>query len=230
MQKKSLTIYFDFLSPFSYFLFHKIDNNRELLSNIEIFWKPVVLAKLLTHWEIKAPAEVAPKREYLFKQSLRYASKNNIIFNPPATHPFNPLYVLRLACLATHNGEMHQQEKLIKWLWQIIWEQGKTPDNPEELTLWLSAENFHGEKLINQTYQKDVKDQLKDNTQEAIEKRIFGVPSMLAKNTHSEDVFWGNDAFEDVISFLNDQDLLDKKKYQDIVASTLLGPSARLKL
>jgi 2-hydroxychromene-2-carboxylate isomerase len=89
--------YFDFLSPFSYFAWHKIKTTHPI-ENIEL--KPVVLAKLLNHVGQKGPGEIDSKREYLFRQCLRIAQKNNIPFLPPKTHPFNPLYALRLATQA----------------------------------------------------------------------------------------------------------------------------------
>lgn len=231
MYKKTLSIYFDFLSPFSYFLCQKIMSNKRALldEQITLLWKPVVLAKLLTHWEIKAPAETPPKREYLFRQALRYAAKNKLPFRAPKVHPFNPLYVLRLTCISNHHGNTEQQEKTMMSLWTKIWGEGLSADNPEEIAKWLDADQLPGTLLLENSYQKNIKDQLKNNTQEAIDKKIFGVPSMLATRDELEDVFWGNDSYEDVISFLGNQDLLNREEYLKIVASTTLGASARLK-
>jgi len=230
MHKKNIVIYFDFLSPFSYFLSLQILKIKNDLKNIEIEWKPVVLAKLLNHWEIKAPAEVPPKREYLFRQSLRFAVKNNFTFKPPSTHPFNPLYALRLACIDTHQGNQEQQEKTIEVLWKKIWGEGKNPDNPEELSQWLNAFGLHGELLVELSFDKKVKDQIKQNTQEAIEKKVFGVPSCVVFNGVDRDVFWGNDALEDILLFLENKDVLDRHAYERIVQSTQMGSGARLKI
>jgi 2-hydroxychromene-2-carboxylate isomerase len=226
MHRKNLAIYFDFLSPFSYFLSHRFNK----LENIEIHWKPVVLAKLLNHWEIKAPAEVAPKREYLFRQSLRFASKNNLPFSPPIVHPFNPLYALRLACLETHQGDEEQQKKTIFCLWKNIWGEGKNPDNPDSLIIWLNEEGLPGNLLLENSYNKSVKEQLKLNTNEAIEHRIFGVPSTIAKNGITQDMFWGNDAFDDIMEFLANKDVLDRTAYNRMVENTQMGASARLQI
>src|SRR4051812_35620264 len=94
---KRLNFYFDFLSPFSYFAWTKIASNKELI----IDYKPVALGPLLNHWSIKGPGEIEPKREFLLKQCLRFAAKNNIDFTTPKTHPFNSLYALRLALKST---------------------------------------------------------------------------------------------------------------------------------
>lgn len=226
MHRKNLAIYFDFLSPFSYFLCQRFSK----LENITIYWKPVVLAKLLNHWEIKAPAEVAPKREYLFRQSLRFAAKNNIPFTPPTIHPFNPLYALRLVCLETHQGNTEQQKKTIQCLWKNIWGQGKNPDDPDTLIVWLNQEGLPGNLLLENSYNKKVKDQLKLNTQEAIEHRIFGVPSTLADNGITQDMFWGNDAYDDILEFLDNRDLLDRAAYNRIVETIKMGANARLQI
>jgi 2-hydroxychromene-2-carboxylate isomerase len=232
MSQRSLTIYFDFLSPFSYFLYQRIfsQKNYFLANDVKINWKPVVLAKLLTHWEIKAPAETPPKREYLFRQSLRYAAKNKLDFKPPKTHPFNPLYALRLACSFCAQDKIPLQEQIINCLWKNIWGQGKNPDNPDELVEWLVLDKLSGIELLEASYHKNCKDQLKANTQEAIDKRIFGVPSISAIRNDQEEIFWGNDSFDDVLTFLEGRDLLNIEEYLKIVASTTLGASARLQI
>jgi hypothetical protein len=42
---------------------------------------------------------------------------------------------------------------------------------------------------------------LKQNTKDAIEDRVFGVPSFSVKN--SKDIFWGNDSIENLNLYLD---------------------------
>lgn len=215
----SLCVYFDFLSPYSYFLYKTFMSKSDQLNHVTVEWKPIVLAKLFQHWETKAPAEIQPKREFLFRQGLRYAKKNNILFMPPSNHPFNPLYALRLACLATSEGNTQIQLKIIDLLWEKIWGQGLSPDQPETLIEWLNQKNLNGNELVEKTYNLAVKNELKLNTQQACQEGSFGAPTIIAVNPlgHKE-LFWGNDSFEDMMHFLNNNDYLDRNIYDKIIA------------
>lgn len=206
---KELNFYFDFLSPFSYFAW----NNLQKYPELTIHYRPVALGPLLNHWGIKGPGEIEPKREFLLKQCLRYAAKNNIPFTTPKTHPFNSLYALRLALKSTA-GEM--QPKVIQTLWQAGWEKRIDMGDPDELQKVLKEAGLPAEELYEKSFSKEAKIELKANIQEAISSGAFGVPSMVVEN----ELFWGNDALEDVLNFINGTDKLNREKLSLLLSST----------
>ena len=206
---KRFNFYFDFLSPFSYFAWLRLHQNP----SINIDYKPVALGPLLNHWSIKGPGEVQPKREFLLKQCLRYAAKNNIDFTTPKTHPFNSLYALRLSLKSTAGS---LQSEVIKALWFAGWKNRIDMGEPEELKAALTAAGLPAEELFEKSFSKDARAELKANIQEAINQGVFGVPSMVVES----ELFWGNDAIDDLISFMNNKDLLDRIKLNDLLSST----------
>lgn len=56
--------YFDFISPFSYLQSELL---QTLPADVDINFKPVLFAGLLSHWDNKGPAEIAPKRTWTFE-------------------------------------------------------------------------------------------------------------------------------------------------------------------
>ena len=64
-------------------------------------------------------------------------------------------------------------------------------------------------KIINQS---SVKQQLRENTEQAISSGVFGVPTIMA-GTH---LFWGFDATDMYLQYLEDPALLDYSKMQAI--------------
>lgn len=206
---KSLNFYFDFLSPFSYFAWLKLQSHPELLIN----YKPVALGPLLNHWSIKGPGEVGPKREFLLKQCLRYAAKNKIDFTTPKTHPFNSLYALRLS-LKSVAGDL--QNEVIKTLWLAGWQKRIDMGEPEELQRVLKEAGLPAEELYEKSFSKEAKVELKANIQEAISFGSFGVPTMIVDS----ELFWGNDAVESMLDFINGADPLDREKLRDLLSST----------
>jgi 2-hydroxychromene-2-carboxylate isomerase len=209
---KKIEFYFDFLSPYSYFAWLRLEmlTSRQ---DIELEIKPCLLAGLLNHYETKGPAEIDPKREFLFRECLRYAAKNNIEFTTPKFHPFNPLYALRMA-LIENSGK--DQIAVINTIWKAGWQKRADLGNPDQLVNELKEANLPADEIYERTFDREVKQALKRNTKEAIEKRCFGVPSFVVDG----EVFWGNHSLEDLISYLDGNDVLDREKYEDLKKRT----------
>ena len=209
---KEINFYFDFLSPFSYFAYLQIEGLAKDL-NLKVNFKPVALGPLLNHWQIKGPGEVQPKREFLLKQCLRYASRNKLEFTTPKTHPFNSLYALRLAL---HGVAGELQPKVIDTLWKAGWQKRIDMGEPEELLAALRENGLPADELYEKSFSREAKVELKNNIQEAITKGAFGVPSLVI----DDELFWGNDSLTDLKNYIQGQDLLDRAKLDNLLAST----------
>lgn len=208
-----IDFYFDFLSPFSYFAWTNIQRGK-LHGDYKIDFYPLLLGNLLNHHGLKGPGEITPKREYLFRYCLRYAAAQEIPFVVPKSHPFNPLYALRLA---TKECSGEHQVSVINCLWKAGWEEGNELGDPDILTTALKKAGLPAEALMEKTYEKTVKNAVKINGEKAIALGAFGVPAMIVNN---EELFWGNDALPDLEKLLLGNDLLDRKKYAEILEKT----------
>ncbi len=209
---KELNFYFDYLSPFSYFAWLKLASLRSEL-NLRVNFRPVALGPLLNHWGIKGPGEVQPKREFLLKEMLRYASKNKIEFTTPKTHPFNSLYALRLSLLEVAGPH---QEKVIDSFWKAGWQKRIDMGSPEELIETLKMNNLPADELYEKSFSREAKVALKANIQEAIDFGAFGVPSFVVDH----ELFWGSDSMDHLRDFIKGQDCLDRAKLELLLSST----------
>jgi len=215
---KTLTFYFDYLSPFSYFALLQKD-----LIPAKIVFKPIALGPVLNHWQMKGPGEIDPKREFLLRQCMRYASENKVVFSPPKSLPFNSLYALRLSleCVAGEN-----QERVIETLFKAGWQNSIEMSDPDILIQELNKAGLNGNDLYEKSFSKEAKTELKANINEAIAHGVFGVPSFI----HEGELFWGNDSIKDLIQSINGRDSLDKKRYAELLSSTPKGASQSLKV
>lgn len=209
---KALNFYFDFLSPFSYFAWVNLQKLKEK-NSFTIHYHPVALGPLLNQWQLKGPGEIDSKREFLLKQCLRYAAKNNLDFTTPKTHPFNSLYALRLAL---KNVAGDHQEKVIETLWKAGWQKRIDMGEPEELLAVLREAGLPADELYEKSFTREAKQELKANIQTAISHGAFGVPTFIVDN----EFFWGNDSLEDVMAFIEGHDVLDRAKLESLLAST----------
>lgn len=209
---EKLTYYFDFMSPYSFFAFHNpLFQEARSLTNLE--YRPVVLAKLLKHFEIKGPGEIEPKRNFMLKQCFRMAHKLKMDFTTPLHHPFNPLYALRIA---SHTCAGELQEKVIATLWQAGWQKGCDMGDPDALVKVLKEAQLPAEELLERSFDRSVKNEINENIKNAISYGAFGVPSFVYK----EELFWGNDALEDLVRAIKNEDEWDRKTYENVIEKT----------
>ena len=91
---KQIDFYLDFISPYAYLAFEELPKALIGLS-YSVNYKPVFLGGLLKHHGQLGPAEIPAKRDWTYRHVLWLAQQHGIALQMPATHPFNPLALLR---------------------------------------------------------------------------------------------------------------------------------------
>ena len=114
---KRVDFYFDDLSPYAYFAWLRIgafcaQHDAELVIH------PVLFAGLLEHWGQLGPAEIPPKRAWVYRDAFRYAALNGIPLVGPPVHPFNPLTALRMSLAVAAGAD---QPRVIDALFHAAW-------------------------------------------------------------------------------------------------------------
>ncbi len=74
---------------------------------------------------------------------------------------------------------------------------------PETVRQFLASAGLDGDAALGRAQSDEFIDRLKSDTQEAIERGVFGVPTIFVDN----EMFWGNDRFELVRHYLERSDL-----------------------
>lgn len=196
--------YFDFISPYSYFAWLKLPDLAKKY-NREIEAHPVVFGKLLDKWGQLGPAEIPPKQSWLNQYCLRYAALNGFEYNPPKEHPFNPLAALRMSLKEVSSID---QLRVIDALFKGGWSQGADLGDLSVLISLLTEQSINGEILSLKVSESDIKNLLINETNNAIEKGVFGVPTIII----DDNLFWGNDQMNHIELLLDGKDPLDKAK------------------
>jgi 2-hydroxychromene-2-carboxylate isomerase len=175
---KHIDFYLDFISPYAYLAFEKLPQALEGLSYSVDYW-PVLFAGMLKHHGQLGPAEIAGKREWTYRQVLWLGHSHGIELKMPATHPFNPLALLRLAVAAGANRHVCEA------IFRHVWRGGADAADAQRV------------KALEQLLQPvrdpasdEVKAELKAGTEQAIARGLFGVPTFAV----DDKLFWGFDA------------------------------------
>jgi 2-hydroxychromene-2-carboxylate isomerase len=202
---KKIDFYFDFLSPYSYVAWTWVRTQPYDFNFI-----PVSIPSVIAHFDTKGPAQIQPKRNYLFKDLLRFTKFHQIPFVTPKNLPFNSLYALRLALKEVAGVD---QAKIIDIIFRAGWERGLDIGSEEVLRGVLLQQGLPVDELFLKMEAKEARLQLKNNISKGLEKNLFGVPTFLV----DEEIFWGNDSIKYLEMYLAGKDPLDHDKYQEFL-------------
>ena len=192
----SIDWYFDFVSPYSYICFNRLDELRD----VTITYRPVLFAGLLEHWGQKGPAEIGAKRKWTYRWCTWWARELGITFRFPSHHPFNPLPYLRLAIAAGPT------ERVVRRIFNVLWTTGE--EALEESILRTLAKEFG----VDDTKLLQAKEGLRTATADAARQGVFGVPTFVIDG----EVFWGADALDFLKAFLRDEAVLRNEEMRRV--------------
>lgn len=185
-----LTFYLDFISPYAYLAFEALPQALEGIS-VQVEYRPVLFAGLLRHHGQLGPAELEAKREWTYRQVLWLAHTHGIALQMPALHPFNPLPLLRLAVACSTDGQPGRE--VCEALFRHVWQGGGAADDPLRLEALVRQLN-----PLHDLADGAVKARLKANTDDAITRGIFGVPTLEVNDKR----FWGFDSLPMLRAYL----------------------------
>ena len=197
---KTVNLYFDYLSPYAYLASFFVPRVCEE-EGASVRFRPVLFAGLLNHWGQLGPAEIPPKALFAFRSCLRYARRHGIPFHGPRFHPFNPLTALR-ATLAASTEE--ERQRAARALFELGWARGGDLGAREEIAAALDRIGLNGRELVEQAGVETVKQALAHETEQAIARGVFGIPTMEVDG----ELLWGLDQLENLALLLRGEDPL----------------------
>ncbi len=191
---KHITFYLDFISPYAYLAFAGLPEAL-MGHSYSVSYKPILFAALLKHHGQLGPAEIKPKRDWTYRQVLWLAHRHGVELQLPASHPFNPLALLRLAVACDAQGLPNRF--VCETLFAHVWQGGA--DAADATRLADVTERLAPARAV---AGDEVKSQLKAHTDEAIALGVFGVPTFAVDGK----LFWGFDALQMLRDYLAGDD------------------------
>tara|TARA_B110001454_G_scaffold27165_1_gene26555 strand:- start:122 stop:706 length:585 start_codon:yes stop_codon:yes gene_type:complete len=182
---KELDFYFDFISPYTYLAYKKI---QSLPKNIKINYKPILLGGLHNLEGITAPAFIRPKLKHMINDCLLIAKKNNFYFKWNSKFPINSLNIMRGYFVIN----LKNKDKYIETMFNAYWKDDLDISKEEILKPLLDQCKIDKNIFFKTIKDLVIKENLKEATKNAHEKGIFGAPTFIV----NDKIFWGQDRLE----------------------------------
>ena len=201
----TIRFYFDYESPNAYLAWTQLPKLAQRYA-FTIDPVPILYAALLDAHGQLGPAESPAKGRWMSKNLARKAVLLGVPLNPPAFLPFNPLLALRTTLLLSNAP---QRDALIDALFQAVWVRGLHVSETAVVEAVANEVRLPGDSLVAKAQMPEIKHQLRVQTDEAISRGVFGVPSMEV----GDELFWGYDDFPYLELFLAGKDPVDASEY-----------------
>ena len=206
---KEIHFYFDFISPYAWLAFKALPKTLESISH-RVHYHPVVFGAMLKHHGQLGPAEMPGKRDWTYRQVMWLAKQQGADLQMPASHPFNSLSLLRLAVAASDNGEPNRY--VVESIFKHVWCTGLEASDAERLEALQVHLLSQANLSLKDPQSVEVKQLLQQQTQQAIDLGLFGVPSMVVNGQ----VFWGQDALPMLRAYLQGDAWFETADWLDV--------------
>jgi len=189
-----IDFYFDIISPYSYIAHKKIQKIKEQ-QKIIFNYKPILLGGLHNLAGISAPAFNKYKIKNMQSDCELVSKKNNISFKWNLKFPINSLSIMR----GYLSVEDSQKEDYLNIFFNAYWKDNLDLSSEKEFSKLLENIKIDSKIFFDRISRQSIKDTLKQLTNDAFKKEVFGAPTFIVNNK----IFWGQDRLEYALEELN---------------------------
>lgn len=194
---KTVEFFFDLGSPATYLAYTQLPKICEQTES-QLIYKPMLLGGVFKATGNASPATVPAKGRYMFQDLDRYAKRYGVPLKFTADFPINTLMLMR----AVTGMQLRHPERFaafIDCLFHALWVEGRNLNDPATVAAVLTQNGFDPNEVLALTTDEEVKAALKDNTEKAVQRGVFGAPSMFV----GDQMFFGQDRLDFILEALS---------------------------
>lgn len=194
--QKSLEFWYEFASPYSYLAAMRV-NDIALAKGVCVSWKPFLLGPIFQQQGLDdSPFNIfKTKGAYMWRDVERVCLEMGLDFTKPDIFPQNGLSAARLALCDEVSPKMVEFTQAV---FSLQFGLGMDISDSANLNLILENLGLNSKVAFAQSQSVEVKQALRSQTEQAVEKHIFGAPMFV---TNDEEMFWGNDRIEQAVAW-----------------------------
>jgi 2-hydroxychromene-2-carboxylate isomerase len=185
---KTAEFFYELASSYSYLAATQIAG-IEARTGAKIRWRPMLLGGVFQATGNVMPGANPYKLRYLLHDCQRWAKRYGVPFHAPSRFPINTVKALRLCLQAEARG---RQPELALSLFRAYWGEDADISDDTTLTGLCEAAGLPGAELLLGCADPAIKAALKEHTDEAVRRGVFGAPAIFI----GDELFWGNDRLD----------------------------------
>lgn len=193
-----LEFWFEFGSCYSYLSVMRIEELARR-HRVRVLWRPFLLGPIFKSfgWSTSPFTLQRQKGAYVWRDMERECAKYGLGWTRPREFPRRALLPARVALLGADRGEAWVAE-FSRRVMQINFVEDRDIDVTETIASVLDALGLPSAALFAAAGSEDAKRRLREQTEEAARRGIFGAPTFLL----GSEMFWGNDRLDDAFVFV----------------------------
>tara|TARA_B100000989_G_scaffold110300_1_gene80920 strand:- start:11512 stop:12096 length:585 start_codon:yes stop_codon:yes gene_type:complete len=184
---RKIFFYYDFSSPYTY-IAHKRISDIKRNSEIIFEYCPMLLGGLHKLAGVTANAFIENKNQFMKDDCKLVSKKLKINFKFNEKFPINSLNLMRGTLILKEED----LKKYINFFFDAYWQHNLDLSDERIFNNVLKSINLDIDKFHKGIKEQNVKDKLKQLTNHAFSKKIFGAPTFITNNK----IFWGQDRLD----------------------------------
>lgn len=188
-----IDVWFEFGSNYSYLSVMRIEEVAAR-AGVEVRWRPFLLGPIFRSfgWQTSPFVLQKEKGAYVWKDMERQCRKYGLPWTRPTTFPRSAVLPLRIALIASAQPWMGA---FCRRVMQRNFVEDRDIDSIDAMREVMSQLDLPVEEILAEAQSEANKLRLRQQTEEAREKGIFGAPTFFV----GDEMFWGNDRLEDAL-------------------------------
>lgn len=182
---KSIDFYFDYGSPTSYLAYKQMPGLIHR-TGATVNYHPILLGGVFQQTSNQSPMDIPAKREWMVKDMEFFAERYGVPFEVNPYFPINTLVLMRGAIFAQEEGILERYSDAI---FHAMWGKPLNMADPAVIGDVLRAADLDVKRIVAATQDARIKDKLKTDTQAAIDRGLFGAPTVFV----GPKMFFGQD-------------------------------------
>lgn len=193
---EAIDFYFEFASPYGYFAGERIDAIGARHGR-EVRWHPIMLGAVFKLTGSRPLMQTPLKGAYMHHDLPRFARYLGLPLTTPPVMPVNSLAPSR-AVYWRAADDPAGAKALAQALYRAHWGEGRDIGEVDEVVRVAGPLGIDGDALRDAIALPAIKQRLKDATQAALERGVFGSPFVFV----DDQAFWGADRLDQIDAWL----------------------------
>lgn len=185
--------WFEFGSNYSYLSVMRIEQ-LAAARGVRLVWRPFLLGPIFKAmgWESSPFVLQKAKGDYVWQDMPRQCRKYGLPWTHPSQFPRRALLPMRVALLGEEQPWMGEY---CRRMMRMNFGDDRDIDHPEAVREALAGLGAPVDELLREAAGDEVKLRLRERTETAMRKGIFGAPTFFV----GSQMYWGNDRLEDAL-------------------------------